>query len=280
MNIIRWDKLNCRLIWAYEGVVSDNGNRTGFIDNKYSIWFIKSGKVYLSGRSFKSCTADNGMWVYAPIKSERDQRFDEGTEILSISFLAEWPNGLPLFPITDPVIFSKSINHGLMNSVRSLIIDGEKHIDLFSMRNEAGVLRLEKYIDIQRSFWTFIKEWTQTLIKSGLQPSPFPFIDSRASAIAEIIDALPFTGRIPYHYIAEKICLSRVHIDRLFLRATGKTPKEYMENNIVRKAEELLLGSGDSVKQIAAVLGFSTPSHFCAWFKRLCGIYPNEYRKR
>ena len=62
-------------------------------------------------------------------------------------------------------------------------------------------------------------------------------------------------------------------------KQTGKSPQEYIENNIIDLAKEKIMGSEMTVNQIAYELGFQYPQHFTRIFKKKVGCTPSEYRK-
>lgn len=65
---------------------------------------------------------------------------------------------------------------------------------------------------------------------------------------------------------------------RKFKQSTGLSPKEYSREIRLARAEELLTGSGLSIKEIASRLGYHSASHFSLEFKKLRGRAPTHYR--
>ncbi|MCV2884511.1 helix-turn-helix transcriptional regulator [Aestuariibacter sp. AA17] len=59
---------------------------------------------------------------------------------------------------------------------------------------------------------------------------------------------------------------------------TGKTAKEWIHLQLLDKAKNMLLGSNDSVANIAYQLGFEYPQYFARLFKKKIGITPSEFR--
>ncbi|AMC11461.1 hypothetical protein Lupro_09370 [Lutibacter profundi] len=81
------------------------------------------------------------------------------------------------------------------------------------------------------------------------------------------------------YYFAEKVNLSPNYFSDLVLRVTGIPAKTHINNLVLRKAKEMLLGSNKSVSEIAYSLGFNYPHYFSRFFKLKTDITPSNYRK-
>jgi AraC family transcriptional regulator len=77
--------------------------------------------------------------------------------------------------------------------------------------------------------------------------------------------------------IAEAVGLSAFHFSRLFKRATGLSPHQYVVRQRVERARQLLMRSGLSLAEIALEVGFCDQSHLTLHFKRVCGTTPKVY---
>ncbi|MBQ9116311.1 MAG: AraC family transcriptional regulator [Clostridia bacterium] len=64
----------------------------------------------------------------------------------------------------------------------------------------------------------------------------------------------------------------------LFKRLIGVSPKEYISEMRIKNAEELLLTTSMSIKEISASLGFSNQYYFSNFFKKKKGGYPEAFR--
>lgn len=80
-------------------------------------------------------------------------------------------------------------------------------------------------------------------------------------------------------YFADKACLSPNYFGDLVKKLTGRTAQEYILNRVVDLGKEMLLGSEDSINDIAYSLGFQYPQHFTRFFKNKTGMTPMEFRK-
>lgn len=65
---------------------------------------------------------------------------------------------------------------------------------------------------------------------------------------------------------------------RLFKRYTGLAPHQYHLQLRMNKARQLLAGTGATVKEVAAQLGFDDPHYFCRIFRKKTGHTPEAWR--
>jgi AraC-like DNA-binding protein len=71
--------------------------------------------------------------------------------------------------------------------------------------------------------------------------------------------------------------LSPFHLERLYLRCTGLTPRQQQTLARLRRVRTLL-GEGVTLSEAAAACGFADQSHLNRVFKRLMGVPPGRYR--
>jgi len=64
-----------------------------------------------------------------------------------------------------------------------------------------------------------------------------------------------------------------------FVARVGVSPREHYLNSRIQKAQDLLLGTARSVKEIAEILGFESPSHLSKQFKDRIGVSPVDWRE-
>ena len=74
--------------------------------------------------------------------------------------------------------------------------------------------------------------------------------------------------------------LSTFHFTRVFKRATGKTPHQYVLERRIAIAQMSVANTTRPLNEISAELGFRNASHFSAVFVEYTGMTPSEYRRR
>lgn len=77
--------------------------------------------------------------------------------------------------------------------------------------------------------------------------------------------------------VADYVSLSPIHFHNRFKTAMGITLREYVEQQRIKKAIDLLMTTDWSLTQIAFESGFSSQSYFSFVFKRKMGLTPREY---
>jgi AraC family transcriptional regulator len=78
--------------------------------------------------------------------------------------------------------------------------------------------------------------------------------------------------------LAKSAGLSEYHFLRMFKKSTGYTPHQYVINQRIERAKDLLKNTDMSITEIAYLLGFSTPAHFTHLFRRKTGLLPSQLR--
>lgn len=87
------------------------------------------------------------------------------------------------------------------------------------------------------------------------------------------------TSELSLNSIAEHVRFSPIHFHNCFKAATGKTPREYVEEERIKRAAELLVSTSLTLSDIAYECGFSSQSYFSYAFKRKMNATPRQYAK-
>ena len=85
-------------------------------------------------------------------------------------------------------------------------------------------------------------------------------------------------GPVTLEELAGLANLSVFHFARRFKQTTGTPPYQYVLGWKIRRAQYLLRQGSAPVAAISDALGFATPAHFSAAFKRVVGQSPREYQ--
>ena len=78
--------------------------------------------------------------------------------------------------------------------------------------------------------------------------------------------------------LSEQIGFSPYHFARLFRRATGESPHQFVLNQRVERAKKLLVETDQPLAELALASGFANQSHLTQCFKRQFGLTPATYR--
>ncbi len=77
---------------------------------------------------------------------------------------------------------------------------------------------------------------------------------------------------------AKRLNLSVNYLGDLLKSETGRSAKDHLNDFVIEKAKTLLLGSDESISQIAYSLGFEYPQGLNKLFKSKVGVSPSQYR--
>jgi AraC-like DNA-binding protein len=76
--------------------------------------------------------------------------------------------------------------------------------------------------------------------------------------------------------LSRKVAMNECYLKKGFKALTGKTINEYQQELRINSARELLKQQGQTVSEVALLLGYSSISHFSTAFKKATGIKPCE----
>jgi AraC-like DNA-binding protein len=78
---------------------------------------------------------------------------------------------------------------------------------------------------------------------------------------------------------ADHAFLSPFHFHRLFQRAFGETPHDFLTRRRLEEAQRLLAKSAMTVAEVCFEVGYESPSSFSALFERRFAARPSEFRR-
>lgn len=80
--------------------------------------------------------------------------------------------------------------------------------------------------------------------------------------------------------LAHRLCTNQTRLGRAFQTHLGMSPFEYLREQRLVRAQELLASTDQHIQQIAATVGFQRAGDFATAFRRRFGLTPREYRQR
>lgn len=122
-------------------------------------------------------------------------------------------------------------------------------------------------------FHQFAEACAETLLERSLSARP------EVAELKQVLDR-SVDEKFRLDAFCRDIGFSETHMIRHFKEEFGCTPYEYLMRLRIETARRLLNGSRKSVKEIAAMLGFSDQYYFSGCFKARTGSSPSQYRKR
>lgn len=109
-----------------------------------------------------------------------------------------------------------------------------------------------------------------SIYEGGLPPR-------QLSQVLDYIDAY-LDRNIKLADLAKLLDISPFHFSRLFKQSIGMTPHQYLSQQRVERAKQLLKKTDRLIIDIALECGFSSHSHLSKQFRQITGITPKAYR--
>ena len=105
--------------------------------------------------------------------------------------------------------------------------------------------------------------------------------ESNYKAVSKAIKYIKnnLTNDLSLESVANFVGFSPIHFHNVFKASTERTLREYVEEQRIRKAENMLLTTDFTLAEIAYECGFSSQSYFNYAFKRKTGKTPRAYAK-
>lgn len=106
--------------------------------------------------------------------------------------------------------------------------------------------------------------------------------NSNYEAIEKVIRYVKenLTADLSLETVAQYVGFSPIHFHNCFKTATGKTLRDYVEEQRIKKAANMLITTDATLAQIAYECGFSSQSYFSFAFKRRMQMTPREYAQK
>jgi AraC-like DNA-binding protein len=105
-----------------------------------------------------------------------------------------------------------------------------------------------------------------------------PAVDTRIEHVLEQFHC-DNAANLNLDALSREADLSRSQFCLLFRRATGRSPQQYMEERRLEMAAHYLRTTGQSVAEVAEMVGFNDPFYFTNRFRRRFGLSPRRYRQ-
>ena len=114
--------------------------------------------------------------------------------------------------------------------------------------------------------------------RHGLAQDQLPSYSNYVTGtIAYILENL--SAGLHVEALAQRCYVSKSYLEKLFRKEVGVSVGQYIDDQLMRAAQEKLDQTNDSVAKIGQSLGFNDPYYFSRRFKQLCGITPLRYRR-
>ena len=250
--------------------------------------YIVSMKHGLSGRmKYGRGTYDfnDGMMVFlapeqviSPIEASIDEPVQGWTVIFHPDLIRRTSLGNKIHQYT---FFSYDINEALhiseseIQTVRALIDNILKELDNNIDKHTERLIcgSLELLLDYCSRFYDH-----QFFTRSNFNKDKLAEFESFLRYYYANLDVIEH-GLPSVAYCGRQLGMSPNYLSDLLKKETGKTAKEHIQLFVIELAKNKLLGSSQTISQIAYDLGFEYPAHITKLFKNNTGYSPSQYRK-
>lgn len=177
----------------------------------------------------------------------------------------------------NPLRQEKNLSIVVMSiACRAAIDGGVAPQKAFSMSDVfiSNIERMTQVLPIQAAVVEYEREFARAVEQVKHDSEHNRYVERAKEYVAEHIDE-----SIRVVQIGEALGINENYLTGLFHKYEGITLQHYIRKEKVRQAKELLLYSSYSCSKIAALLCFSTQSHFSSVFKREVGMTPAKYRE-
>jgi len=289
-----------RVILMGKRICDENWGYNSHVVQNYELIFVFQGilNISLDGNSFSAKAGDCILLKHKQIFSSGTDQ-DNPCKYYIIHFIIEEK--------IDDISFGEAVNQ-INDFVKDCNIDDE---DVFSMPQIEfkRIYLLEKYnLSLNKEEFFNILERAISE-KSHLALSGDALISLYLSEILFMLSRLTFTSNeknifliedhsapkmvqeiifyihdnfmhhIELKSLAELTGVSHQFLIRLFKKATGKTPIEYINLYRIKESKKLLKYTSLSIKEICFEVGFENPYYFSRVFKKLEGNTPSRFRE-
>lgn len=278
-DILRWDNLDARLIWAYEGPIRAPFRHCGYPGDVIRAWFLRSGSLTMHFPD-GSQVFERGHWVF-PKQMEGTQEFSPDADIVSVRFSVTLPEGGLLFE----GMRERSISIPEQDS-EALTRYGASLAGIVSRNHAAGTVwqyqprQLEDHLECQHLFYGWLMEFCRLMKKSGLTMATGSRLDERILTALRWMNARPLESTLREGEVARIVGLSVSQFNRLFASNIGCTPMEYWDKGKIDRVRIALQETERSIKSIAYGFGFKSLSHFSVWTRKHLGVSPRSLRQK
>ncbi|MFX3635815.1 MAG: helix-turn-helix domain-containing protein [Candidatus Pristimantibacillus sp.] len=229
----------------------------------FAIVFIAGGSgSYQAGDGEKQQIKEGSLFFFRPgvvyhYGPDEDGWWDEYYFTISGSRIAEWQEN---WPLQDDVVEQPGIDASQQSRINQIFA-------LMESGHPANTDRAAMLLE------SLLYEWIHQQ-----QPSPATVKSVR---IAQLLEDLSATLYEPFdaNAFAERHHWSLSTLRRTISEYTGFALHEYLHRLKVAEAKKLLLNTEQSVKEIAAALGYGDVFYFSRLFKKLSGEAPQLFRK-
>lgn len=142
-------------------------------------------------------------------------------------------------------------------------------------------------VEIEILLLKYLKQVNSLIKEKYSHNSSLPFSDKEAQISRDLVIAIE--NRVNnddekpsfnFSDLCKELGISSGYGHRVFKKVYGTTPLHFIDREKYKKAQRLLEYSGNSIEEVAYMVGAANVSIFSKQFKKWSGYSPSEYRKQ
>lgn len=87
------------------------------------------------------------------------------------------------------------------------------------------------------------------------------------------------SGDLTLDHVAEQVYISPKYLSKIFKEETGMAYSEYVTNQRMERARELIAKQEFTIEQVASTVGYRTSAYFIKKFKEIHGCTPKTFMR-
>ena len=87
------------------------------------------------------------------------------------------------------------------------------------------------------------------------------------------------SARNNVEYYSGRLSITPRYLSQITKAISGRTPKELIDDYLIKEVETQLLSGELSLKQIASKYGFSSQAQLSKFVQKMCSCSPSEYKQ-
>lgn len=267
----------CQLVWANEREVEPQFLRSNLQADSLAVgWLLLEGAAKISDEN-ETVHVCPGQWFF-PRAMTGSQEFQAGSRILSLRFGLRNRGGEELLPRDRHVKLQASQFPELELRAREVVARVQPWAPRRSLLLIRDHLPLDANLEIEAAFYCWLSAYARMRVRMGCRPFLQTIEDPRVRRALTLIEQHPMSQRFRVSDLARECGLGVNRLGALFHQATGQSPRTYYETLRLEQAQQLLLDTDTTIKEIAWSLGFHSLPHFSNWFKSRKGESPRAFQ--
>ena len=119
------------------------------------------------------------------------------------------------------------------------------------------------------------------LLDHGNRPIPGNISARKLEIYNTLMDtiATESSARNNVEYYSGRLSITPLYLSQITKAISGRTPKELIDDYLIKEVETQLLSGELSLKQIASKYGFSSQAQLSKFVQKMCSCSPSEYKQ-